>query len=253
MYLHKAHEDNRTRTAVSVAMDLRDALTFRKPKPAFQGADTVTIYVVYAPRVLDTSSVAFDLWNAERWERGEVAAYEVPTEHHLGQIDVERFYDPANGNYVVGRIVGHRTLTATVNASTGPLTAAITTLAAVAPPAGGARQAVKNQLHAMVVALQPLINDRGVPGITRTLYPLYAELQQCDGTPATGVTLAIALQAQVAINNLLLPLDAAGRYINGRLDAWQQQHDNLLMNGGLRTLPEWEAFVADQVMKDTGP
>lgn len=110
MYLRKEHEDNRTRTAVSVAMDLRDTLTFRKPKPTFQGADTVTIYVVYALRVLDTSSVAFDLWNSERWERGEVAAYEVPAEHHLGQIDVERFYDPANGHYVVGRIVVHRTL-----------------------------------------------------------------------------------------------------------------------------------------------
>jgi hypothetical protein len=362
MYLRKEHNDNCTRTAVSVAMDLRDTLTFPKPKPTSRGADTVTIYVVYAPRVLDTSAVAFDLWNADRWERGEVAAYEVPAEHHLARLDVERFYDPANGNYVVGRIIGHHALNserwsalpphaqralrqlwttldtgqlrwfewgtmnvgetrrrtiaahdlhaamhapteaakiaalqtvyhqvrhdwvqaradaanldATLLANAGPLAAAIAQLAGGAaplalpvgaaapppPPVGGginpmhvARQTVKNQLHARVVALRSLVNDRGVPGITRTLYPLYAELQTLDATPAPGITLALALQVQVALNNLLLPLQSAIGYIDNRLDAWMQRHDHLLLNGGLQTPAEWESFLSNQVMKDTGP
>jgi hypothetical protein len=105
MFLRKGHQDNCLRTAVSVAMDLRDTVTFPKPNVTMSGRDSVTIYVVYVPDVMDTSALALDLWNAKRWERGETAAFEVPAEHHLMRLEVERYYNPAVTGYVVGRIL----------------------------------------------------------------------------------------------------------------------------------------------------
>lgn len=110
MYMRKGKLDNCLRTVVSVAMDLRDTVTFPKPKATMSGTDTVTIYVVYVPKVMDTSALALDLWNATRWERGETAAFEVPAQNHLMRLKVERYFDPAIASYVVGHVTEHEPL-----------------------------------------------------------------------------------------------------------------------------------------------
>lgn len=117
MYLRKNSQDNALETVVSVAHDIRDTVTFPKPNQTTGpgglsrgGEETVTIYVVWVPGAMDTSGLALDLWNASRWETGEVGAYEIPDKDHVAQFTVRRFYDPRVDSFVVGKVTDFKLL-----------------------------------------------------------------------------------------------------------------------------------------------
>jgi hypothetical protein len=117
MYLRKNSQDNALESVVSVAHDVRDTVTFPKPNQTIGagglttgGEETITIYVVSISKAMDTSGLALDLWNADRWKRGEVGAFEVPAEDHLARFTVRRFYDPRVDSFVVGKVTDFKVL-----------------------------------------------------------------------------------------------------------------------------------------------
>ena len=107
LLLRKQSVDNDLRNVVSVAVDPRDSVKF--PLPGGEGAgvggtDTAHLYVIWTPKVMDTTKLIEQETGASSFGRGELGVVNIPDNLHLIHIETQRFYKDHNVSYVAGKI-----------------------------------------------------------------------------------------------------------------------------------------------------